>query len=349
MKNIQYIFISNGYRGGNSTFSTNHMLYLNSLKKKIILIDDNPKKTYQNLPKNIKILKIKNNIFYLDTHRKLKKILVNNLDNKIIFITNYAFIIKYFYIFFTLKKNTKIVLTIHSGLLNLNIKNYIAGFIFSIIYRKIDHLFFGSESSKNWWKNYFPWMQIKKNLVHKNGVVLNKNLNTKKVNKKLNISFVGRLEEENNPKFFIDIAEEFLKHKKNVVFNIYGDGSLNKKLKALSKNNKIIFHGWSEKKRIFSNTDIILITSPINNFPYVAIEAKSFGIPVISCSKGDINKIIKNNVDGLIKYTNSKKKMIELIVKIEKNYKFFSKNCLHRSKKYNVDKLCKKFWDSITD
>ena len=58
-----------------------------------------------------------------------------------------------------------------------------------------------------------------------------------------------------------------------------------------------------KKKKIYSISDIIIITSPINNFPYVALEAKSYGIPVISCSKGDIKEIIKNNKDGYLKYT----------------------------------------------
>ena len=94
-------------------------------------------------------------------------------------------------------------------------------------------------------------------------------------------------------------------------------------------------------------SDIILITSPINNFPYVALEAKSFGIPVITCSKGDIKKIIKNGVDGFIKYTNSTHNIIKLIDKVEAKYKFFSKNSLKRSENFDKINLCKKFWKSI--
>ena len=90
-----------------------------------------------------------------------------------------------------------------------------------------------------------------------------------------------------------------------------------------------------------------MITSPINNYPYVALEAKSFGIPVISCSKGDISKIIKNKIDGFIKHTNSTSKMVDLIYKITKNYYRFSKNCINRSGHYNLNIACKKFWKRI--
>jgi len=47
----QYIFLSNGQRGGVATFINDHVNYLSKKGKKISLIDDNPKKTYENLKK----------------------------------------------------------------------------------------------------------------------------------------------------------------------------------------------------------------------------------------------------------------------------------------------------------
>ena len=346
-KNTKYIFISNGYRGGNSTFLLNHINHLRKLKKKIILLDDNPTFTYEYIPKKIKSLKIKTNKFSFSSHSKLKKILFSSKGKKKIFITNYALLIKYFFIFFYLKNNTKIILTIHSGLLNLNLKNYIAGFLFSLIYNKVDYLYFGSKSAKIWWKLKFPWMKIDNCLVHYNGVKVNKNIKIRKLKKIVNVSFIGRLEHENNPNFFLEIASEYLKENKNVLFHVYGNGKIKNYLQNLFSNKKIIFHGWQKQNKIFKYTDLVIITSPVNNFPYVALEAKSFGIPVITCSKGDIIKIVKNNVDGIIKYTNSKKDMMNLIKKVLKNYKYYSKNCLIRSKEYEVEKLCKSFWKDI--
>ena len=63
-----------------------------------------------------------------------------------------------------------------------------------------------------------------------------------------------------------------------------------------------------KKDQIYKKTNIIVITAPLNNFPYVALEAKSYGIPVVSCSKGDIKKIVYNNFDGFLEYTSSEKK-----------------------------------------
>ena len=115
----------------------------------------------------------------------------------------------------------------------------------------------------------------------------------------------------------------------------------------ISKYDDIKFHGWKNNKDIYRNSDIILITGKINNFPYVALEAKSYGIPVISCSRGDIKKIIKNNFDGFINYTNSSKTIINLINRISKKYSKFSKNSFLRSKLFEIDSSCKKFWNNI--
>jgi len=348
MKDQEYIFISNGYRGGNITFLADHILYLTRLKKKITLIDDNPHKTYQKIPNTIKIKKIKTNKFSQDSEKKLFSVFFNKKNKKILFISNFAFLIKYYSLIKKFKKKKYIIiLTIHSGLLNLNIKNYIAGFIFSFIYHQVDYLFFGSFSAKDWWLKKYPWMKINNCLVYYNGVKITSNQKIKNIKSKINISFVGRLEKENNPELFMNIAKEYLKFKKDAIFHIFGDGSLSNYLQYNNEENRIIFHGWTKKDKIYKLSDIILITSPINNFPYVALEAKSYGIPVISCSKGDIKKIIKNNFDGYIIYTNSSKKIINLIKKILKNYSKFSLNSIQRSKLFEINVACKKFWNNI--
>ena len=348
MGETKYIFLSTGYVGGATRFIYDHLVYINKRKQNLTLVDDNPHKTYSKIPSKTNIKKIKINKFSFNSNKKLKDIFFNDSSKKVIFLTNYAFLIKYFFLVNQFKnKNIKIILTIHSGLLKLTMKRYFAGFLFSLIYKKIDYLYFGSNSAKNWWLKFYPWMKIKKNLIHYNGVELQKNFKHKKINNELSISFVGRLEKENNPEFFLKIAKDYMKTNKNVVFNIYGKGIMEKYLKKIGKEKKIIFHGWQNKRKIYKNSDIIIITSGVNNFPYVALEAKSYGIPVISCSKGDIKKIIKNNFDGYISYTESTKVIIYLINKILKDYSKFSINSIKRSKLFEINKACKKFWKNI--
>lgn len=349
MNKTNFFFISTGYIGGASKFIYDHLSYLNKKNKEITLIDDDPYKTFPVIPKQIKIKKIKINKYYNVSYQNLKRLILKDNSKKIIFLTNYAFVIRYFFLIQKIKKkkNIKLILTIHSGLLGLNIKKYFSGFIFSLIYKKIDFLYFGSVSAKKWWLKYFPWMKIKKNLIQYNGVQIQNKLKFKKRKKILSVSFIGRLEKENNPEFFIEIAKHYLKLNKNSIFNIYGIGSMYNYLKKNFNSHNIKVHGWRNKYEMYNNSDIILITGPVNNFPYVALEAKSFGLPVISCSHGDIKKIIKNGVDGYIIYTNSSKKIIRLIDRISINYEMFSYNSIKRSKLFDINVACKKFWKNF--
>ena len=347
--NIEYIFIADGYRGGANTFMFDHMEYLIKKKRKVILFDNDPKKTFGRLNNKIDVHKLDLKINKQNFIKKLIQRTKFHQNKKIyLMFTNFAYLIKFYFFFKSLKKNNvKIILTLHSGILTLNLKRYIAGFIFSLIYKQVDYLFFGSSSSKSWWKRMYPWMDLKKRLIHFNGIKIEKKASLKNIKKKIQISFAGRIEKENNPEFFLNIAVEYLKKESNAVFNIFGDGPLLQDLKKKYKFKNVKFHGWVRKEKIYQISNIIVITAPINNFPYVALEAKNYGIPVVSCSKGDIKKIVINNVDGYLNQTNSTKKMVNLIKKIKKDYKKFSKNSIIRSKYFDLDESCKKFWDSI--
>ena len=101
MDRTKYIFFSNGQKGGVATFINDHMNYLSQNKKDLSLIDNNPKQTYENLNKKINLYKLKKN------KKKLDKILNTGSENKILFITNYAFLIRHFFILRNFRKKKK--------------------------------------------------------------------------------------------------------------------------------------------------------------------------------------------------------------------------------------------------
>ncbi len=343
------IFITNGYKGGANKYIEQHMKFINNKKK--YLLDDNPKKNYNNLAlKNIKSYKVKvlKETFYFK--KIISKILEEDKinSNTLIFVTNFAIIIKYLFFFLKLKKkNVKICLTLHSGLLQIKLKNLFAAFLFSLFINIVDILIFGSNSSKKWWSSFFPWVRFKKNRVIYNGIEKHK-INLKKLNlNKINVSFVARIEKENDPYLFCEIAKSLSKKTKKINFHIYGDGKLKEEI---ANYNKIVkFHGWSKENVIYKNSDIVLITSYINNFPYVALEAKSYGLPVISCSKGDIKYIIKNNNDGYLTFNRDTDVICKLILKAVKNYKVLNNNALKNIKHFDVHESCKKIWSYVLD
>ena len=192
----EYIFLSDGYRGGASKFLNDHVNYLARNKNKVTILDPNPKKTFEKFHKKIIVRKIKINENNL-SNKKFLNNLINLKKKSFLVITNFVFLIKYFFIFRKFRKKNKIILTIHSGVLKKNLRNMFLAFIFSLICKNIDYLIFGSNSAKKWWMKHFPWMKYNKTLIKYNGINLSNKLKPRILKKPFQISFVGRLEKEN--------------------------------------------------------------------------------------------------------------------------------------------------------
>jgi glycosyltransferase involved in cell wall biosynthesis len=347
MRNI-YI-LSSGYKGGVTTFIKQQIEYLEKKKKKIYVIDDNPFVTFKDISqKKVKFYSIDISKNYFSAYQKLTLLFSDrNKDLRCLLITNYAIFIKFFFFFLLLrKKNYKIILSLHSGLLNFTFKSYIAAFLFSFLSNKVDKLIFGSKSCKNWWFNKFPWFANKNYKIIYNGIDIPKKKIILKNKKKLNVSFVGRLEKENNVDLFLQLAKESYTNNNFFNFHLFGDGSLLKKLKK-KYSSYAKFHNWKKVSDIYKITDLLVITSKINNFPYVALEAKSYGVPVLSCSKGDINKIINNGKDGYLISNSNSTELLKYLNIIKKRYSSLVKYSLKSRYKFNLESSCKKFWQSI--
>lgn len=337
----QVVFISTGYLGGANKFLEEN---LNYIKIRKYLLDNNPKKNF--VLKKKKLTKLKINPLtqynYLKSFFNKKIINKNKSRNTIVLMTNFAIIVKNIFIFVKLKNSgAKISIALHSGIFKNRLIVNLSVFLFSIIsIFLIDKIIFGSGSSKKWWLSRFPWMSIVSNKIIYNGIDLTKKKKNKINKKKIRVSFVGRLSPENNIKLFCEIAK--FNKKKNICFKVFGSGENEDIVKEYK--NFIKFYGWRNQDYIYKNTDIVIITSAINNFPYVALEAKNYGIPILSCSKGDISKIISNGKDGIIKITNNVKILSNCLYKIKKNYNFYSNNAYKNIKKFDSNISKEKIW-----
>ena len=339
---MRIIFFADSYKGGNSHYLQQHIEYNLKKKNHIILFVNHYKKIFPKLKKN-KFLTIVN---LSPVKERIKvKYYIENLkeEKKYFFFTNPIFLILFFDLLLFNNLN-KFCLSLHSGIFNWKIKTFVAMIIFSILSLKLNKILFGSYSSQRWWLTRFPWMRVVNSAVIHNGIDLPKKNNEDKQiqNKKIQISFVGRLEFENDPGKFIEIAN-YIRNKKKFNFNIFGDGPLKNNLKKKTKGVK--FWGWSSKSTIFKNTDILIITSPINNFPYAALEAIAHSKPVVTCSKGDINLIIKNNFNGFILENNNLELFKKSINNIIKNYASFDQKDYKSSLKFNKEYSCEKIWN----
>lgn len=122
------------------------------------------------------------------------------------------------------------------------------------------------------------------------------------LNNEFVIGNVGRLHEQKNQMFLIDIFYEIQKTKSNSVLLIVGKGPLEKelkdKVKKLKLEKKVKFLGnRSDMERIYQAMDVFVLPSLFEGLGIVAIEAQAAGLPVV-CSTGvaDEANVTKNIV-----------------------------------------------------
>lgn len=334
MKKV-FVIISNG-GGGIATFQKYFIENILRLNHKIYFIDKNNNHTFKYFDTKLKN-KIK--LFKCNTISEPKKVLSslkiikkNELDKKVIFIfSNPALLILYFFYLSILFRNKKVNLFIHSHILKINISQIIINFFSSLISPFIDKVYFVSKFTKRWWLKYFFFYNLSKHKVFYNSVSIPK-INSKK--KFINtVGFVGRYEIEKGIDVFSYIIKNLVKY--NFKFELFGKGSFKNKI---FKHKNVKINDWESQKNIYKKIGILLVTSPIENCPFTVLEAKSYGIPTLSISKGGIKEIIKNNLDGIALNNNKENKIKKSLLKIKKDYYYFNKKCLSERKKYD-DKI----------
>jgi glycosyltransferase involved in cell wall biosynthesis len=318
MKQV-FIIISNGF-GGIKTYENNITKFLKKDKKTVYFIGEkNNKNNFLDCDTLYQPIKTFKNII------KIKK---NNTDKKFFFlISNPLILIIYFFPLNFFFKKKKIILTIHSHIFKMTLRQLLIGFISSILSIFIDSVIFVSKFTQQWWFKYFFFYRFSKNKIIYNFIFEIKKL--KKNNKTFNIGFVGRTDNEKGFEKYEEIAN-YLKNSK-INFLVFG----NKKNEQLNIRN-IKLYGWQNKKNIYQKIHLLLVTSPIENCPFTVLEAKSYGIPTLSISDGGIKEIIKNKKDGILLSNDcSLKKIVKNIFYIKKNYNFYSTQCFKNITKFS--------------
>ena len=126
-------------------------------------------------------------------------------------------------------------------------------------------------------------------------------------------AFVGRLAQEKNPLFLIDLAKSLLPEH-NFMFRVAGEGPQRKLLEQSIAEEKLeehfTVHGYVEDvPKLLAESHCLLIPSYWEGMPLVLLEAAAAGIPVIATPVGNIPSIV-NSENGYIGNTNTFKEMI---------------------------------------
>lgn len=120
-----------------------------------------------------------------------------------------------------------------------------------------------------------------------------------------NIGTVGRLTPVKDYPFFLDVAAEIRKERKNVYFYVLGDGPLKSELQRkrfkLNLDDCVTFlEPVTDPFPFYQSLDLYLNTSSHEGIPIAILEAMMCGLPVVAPEVGGVPEIIKHNQCGVL-------------------------------------------------
>lgn len=247
-----------------------------------------------------------------------------------------------------LSKYVSIITHWHSDILNKGIFNFIGSLLSLALVIKSKYIICTSKtyalnsSILKYFKKKIKVIPIflKEYKTKKNTVSIN--------TKTCNIIFIGRLVKYKGVSFLIN-AMRYLPANFNLI--IIGNGPEYRDLKNMIKKNKFskkikIYKKTSDNKKMYllKRSDIFCLPSISKQeaFGVVLLEAMMLKKPVVTCKilGSGVEEVNKNNITGLSVEPKNSKLIAEAILKINRNYKYYSNNSYKRFKKlYSQKKI----------
>jgi len=168
------------------------------------------------------------------------------------------------------------------------------------------------------------------------------------------IIFAGRLVYEKDVHLGIRTFAEVIKKVPDAEFHIYGLGPEKEKLvnlaDELNLSNKVYFRGYlpfDELKKEYSKAKIMILTSHMEGFPNVLLEAMCYGIPICSFNiRYGPSDLVDDGLTGfLTDYgdTNALAEKIVTLLKDRELYSRFSSNTYLKASEYSEERIANKW------
>ncbi len=272
--------------------------------------------------------------FFIRLHKRILKTLISkdykflydvkktiNLikDHEVVYCNT---IVPILFIMISILLNKKLILHVRE----IPPKYVIIFFKIILFFKKDKIIIFNSINTKN----QFYTKKRDNYIVVYNGYKKNQEIKKQKQNNIINFTFVGRINDWKGYDILLEAFNLLLnKGIDNIKLKIVGSPSNNSlnlleelKIRIQEINSKKIEYIPFTKDidNIYLNTDILVVPSKKPEpFGRVAIEAMSFGIPVIATNHGGLSEIIIDNFTGFLIEPNSVKKLSESMLKFIRN------------------------------
>lgn len=165
--------------------------------------------------------------------------------------------------------------------------------------------------------------------------------------KPLRLGVVGLISKTKNQMIVINVVKNLLDRGYVVYLDLWGDIGdydykieIDKYLKANNLESHVSFKGFEgNKEKIYSEMDILVMSSPFEAFGRVTIEAMSRGIIVIGNNSAGTKELIEDNLSGLLYSGISHlEEQVVSIIDDKELYKTISIGSINQAKNFTIQK-----------
>ena len=162
---------------------------------------------------------------------------------------------------------------------------------------------------------------------------------------------IGRLTERKGFQYVIQALPYIIEEFNDVIYVIIGDGPFRQMLVQLTKklnlNKKVLFTGFIPeflKKQALNDADIVVIPSLRDPMPITALEALSFGKPIVASAVDGLKELLTHEVTALLVPPANPRAIAKAILRL------LNDSELMRKLRRNSSRLIRKYrWDKITN
>ena len=121
------------------------------------------------------------------------------------------------------------------------------------------------------------------------------------------VLFVGRLQKQKDPMKVIEVFEHLKNKNENALLVMIGAGNMENSIlrciKASRYRDSIIHFSSMPQKELakyYKTADVCLLVSNFEGMPITVLESLASGTPVITKHVGDVARVVRNNVSGMV-------------------------------------------------
>jgi len=160
------------------------------------------------------------------------------------------------------------------------------------------------------------------------------------------ILFVGRFEGQKDPLLLIKTFSYVQEMVPNASLIMAGTGAMKdkigQKVREYNLSEKVKFMGAlpaGEVAKLMRISDVFLLTSAFEGMPRSSLEALACGLPVVSPDVGEVRRVVKNGVSGIICTERTPEMLGDAVIAVLKTGKFSPENCIHSIQDYTAKRI----------